>query len=140
VRPISLAEGGESSASSWSYSENWTTPPASGNRTSVIVSIDAEIAPHTSDWQRDCGRFAADRDLYGITERGERGLRYQFDVIERHGLKAVVFLEALSAGVLGARLAHGSGAPSSETRSRGRPSHPHRMARVTLEDTASAGA
>jgi len=101
VRPISLAEGGESSASSWSYSENWTTPPASGNRTSVIVSIDAEIAPHTSDWQRDCGRFAADRDLYGITERGERGLRYQLDVIERHGLKAVVFLEALSAGVLG---------------------------------------
>ena len=106
MRLISLAEAGESSASSssyseWSYSENGTTPRASGNRTSVIISIDAEIAPHTSDWQRDCGRFAADRDLYGIIERGERGLRYQLDVIERHGLKAVVFLEALSAGVLG---------------------------------------
>ncbi len=75
--------------------------PATAERTSVIISIDAEIAPHTSDWQRDCGRFAADRDLYGITELGERGLRYQLDVIERHGLRAVVFLEALSAGVLG---------------------------------------
>jgi hypothetical protein len=75
--------------------------PATAKRTSVVITIDAEIAPHTSDWQRDCGRFAADRDLYGITELGERGLRYQLDVIERHGLRAVVFLEALSAGVLG---------------------------------------
>jgi hypothetical protein len=75
--------------------------PATAARTSVIISIDAEIAPHTSDWRRNCGRFAADRDLYGITELGERGLRYQLDVIERHGLRAVVFLEALSAGALG---------------------------------------
>jgi hypothetical protein len=65
------------------------------------MTIDAEIAPHTSDWRCDRGRFAADRDLYGITECGERGLRYQLDILERHGLKAVVFLEALSAGVLG---------------------------------------
>jgi hypothetical protein len=43
---------------------------------SVVITIDAEIAPHTSNWRRDCGRFAADRDIYGITERGERGLRY----------------------------------------------------------------
>lgn len=75
--------------------------PATAERTSVVITIDAEIAPHTSDWQRDCGRFAADRDLYGVTEIGERGLRYQLDVIERHGARAVVFLEALSAGVLG---------------------------------------
>ena len=75
--------------------------PATAERISVVITIDAEIAPHTSDWQRDCGRFAADRDLYGMTEMGERGLRYQLDVIERHGVRAVVFLEALSAGVLG---------------------------------------
>jgi hypothetical protein len=75
--------------------------PATPERLSVVITIDAEIAPHTSNWQRDCGRFAADRDLYGITEFGERGLRYQLDVIERHGAKAVIFLEALSAGVLG---------------------------------------
>jgi hypothetical protein len=81
-----------------SVSSRW---PVTAERTRVVITIDAEIAPHTSDWQRDCGRFAADRDLYGITELGERGLRYQLDVIERHGLKAVVFLEALSAGVLG---------------------------------------
>jgi hypothetical protein len=74
--------------------------PVSRRAISVIISIDAEIAPHTSDWQRDTGR-AVDRDLYGITERGERGLRYQLDVLERHDLKAVVFLEALSAEVLG---------------------------------------
>ena len=74
---------------------------ATRERTSVVITIDAEIAPHTSDWQRDGGRFAADRDLYGVTELGERGLRYQLDLIERHGVRAVVFLEALSAGVLG---------------------------------------
>jgi hypothetical protein len=78
-----------------------STPSALRHQTSVVISIDAEIAPHTSDWQHDGGRFAADRDLYGVTARGERGLRYELDVIERHGLKAVVFLEALSAGVLG---------------------------------------
>lgn len=80
-------------------------PSAVSNRssepTSVIVTIDAEIAPHTSNWKRDRGRFALDRDIYGITERGERGLRYQLDLIEQHGLKSVVFIESLSAGVLG---------------------------------------
>jgi peptidoglycan/xylan/chitin deacetylase (PgdA/CDA1 family) len=70
-------------------------------RAAVILTIDAEVAPHTSDWKRDRGRFAMDRDIYGITNRGERGLRYQLEVVERHGFKAVVFLEALSAAVLG---------------------------------------
>jgi len=75
--------------------------PALSEPVSVVITIDAEIAPHTSSWRRDCGRSAADRDIYGITERGERGLRYQLDVIERHGLRSVVLLEALSAGVPG---------------------------------------
>ncbi len=101
VRRISFAEGLDSAASRWPYLGSPSTPPASGHRTSVVITIDAEIAPHTSNWRRGGGRFAADRDIYGITERGERGLRYQLDVIERHRLKAVVFLEALSAGVLG---------------------------------------
>jgi hypothetical protein len=70
-------------------------------RTAVILTIDAEVAPHTSDWRRDRGRFALDRDVYGITDQGERGLRYQLEVLERHRLKSVVFIEALSAGVLG---------------------------------------
>jgi hypothetical protein len=67
----------------------------------VVLTIDAEIAPHTSNWQRDYGRYAFDRDVYGITRQGERGLRYQLGIIERYGLKCVVFVEALSAGVLG---------------------------------------
>jgi len=67
----------------------------------VAITIDAEIAPHTSDWKRDGGRFALDRDVYGVTPQGERGLRHQLDVLERHGLKGVVFVEALSADVLG---------------------------------------
>ncbi|MBV9202467.1 MAG: hypothetical protein JO320_17960 [Alphaproteobacteria bacterium] len=62
------------------------------------------MAPHTSDWKRDRGRFAIDRDIFGITDRGERGLRYQLEVIEQHGLKAVVFLEALSTSVVGTDL------------------------------------
>jgi hypothetical protein len=75
--------------------------PRGVRRTAVIVTIDAEIAPHSSDWKRDRGRFASDRDIYGITPQGERGLRYQLEVLEQHGLKSVVFVEALSAGVLG---------------------------------------
>jgi peptidoglycan/xylan/chitin deacetylase (PgdA/CDA1 family) len=75
--------------------------PEGIRRTAVLVTIDAEIAPHTSDWKRDSGRFALDRDVYGITPQGERGLRHQLDVIEQHGLKSVVFVEALNAGVLG---------------------------------------
>jgi hypothetical protein len=78
-------------------------PDATG-RTAVILTIDAEVAPHTSDWKRDRGRFALDRDVYGITEGGERGLRYQLGILEQHGLKGVVFVEALSAGVLGVGL------------------------------------
>jgi len=97
----SLAE--DLDATSWRSASpsSSSRPLASSERISVVITIDAEIAPHTSNWRRDRGRFAADRDIYGITERGERGLRYQLDVIERHGLKSVVFLEALSAGVLG---------------------------------------
>lgn len=76
------------------------TPDQSG-RTAVIVTIDAEIAPHTSNWRRDGGRFALNRDVYGVTDRGERGLRYQLAILEQHHLKAVVFVEALSASVLG---------------------------------------
>ena len=96
-----LAEPLDSSVPLSDLSSGSSRLPAIPKRMSVVITIDAEIAPHTSDWQRDCGRFAADRDLYGITELGERGLRYQLDVIERHGLRAVIFLEALSAGVLG---------------------------------------
>jgi len=81
--------------------DRFSPPPSETSRTAVIITIDTEIAPHTSDWKRDRGRFALDRDIYGITSQGERGLRYQLEVIERHGLKSVVFVEALSAGVLG---------------------------------------
>ena len=75
--------------------------PKAAERTAVAITIDAEIAPHTSDWKRDGGRFALDRDVYGVTPRGERGLRHQLDVLERHSLRSVVFVEALSADVVG---------------------------------------
>ncbi len=69
--------------------------------TGVLITIDVEIAPHTSDWKREGGRFALSRDVYGLTANGERGLRYYLDVFDRFGLKCVVFVEALCAGVLG---------------------------------------
>ncbi len=99
-----LAEPLDSAGPRSGLSSGPSRSPAVTERTSVVITIDAEIAPHTSNWQRDRGRFAADRDLYGITDLGERGLRYQLDLIERHGARAVVFLEALSAGVLGLEL------------------------------------
>jgi hypothetical protein len=101
VTRTTLAESVDSAGLRSGFSSGPSRFAATPERTSVVITIDAEIAPHTTDWQRDCGRFAANRDLYGITELGERGLRYQLDVIERYGLRAVVFLEALSAGVLG---------------------------------------
>jgi len=69
--------------------------PEGIRRTAVLVTIDAEIAPHTSDWKRDSGRFALDRDVYGITPQGERGLRHQLDVIEQHGFWLFERLELL---------------------------------------------
>ena len=47
--------------------------PDRSDRTAVIITIDAEIAPHTSNWRRDGGRFALNRDVYGITDRGSAG-------------------------------------------------------------------
>jgi hypothetical protein len=74
------------------------------NCTGVLVTIDAEVAPHTSDWRREGGQFALQRDIYGATRHGERGLRYQLDLFAQYGVKCVVFVEALCAGVLGFEL------------------------------------
>ncbi len=81
----------------WTTNRRVNRPTA----TDVIITIDAEIAPHSSDWKQDGGRVAFNRDIFGCTPAGDRGLAYQLEHFERHGLKCVVFVEALHAGVLG---------------------------------------
>jgi hypothetical protein len=44
------------------------------------------------------------KDIYGVTTRGEFGLRFQLDLLNSFGLKAVFFVESLFASELPARL------------------------------------
>src|SRR5262249_38904413 len=48
-----------------------------------------------------------ERDIYGVTPQGEFGLRHQLDRLEAHRLRAVFFVEALSALVIGRRALEG---------------------------------
>jgi peptidoglycan/xylan/chitin deacetylase (PgdA/CDA1 family) len=74
----------------------------------VILTIDAEIWPKDADWPRRAvapektdfsGELAA--DIYGGMSDGEFGLPYQIAVLNRYGLKAVYFVEALFASRIG---------------------------------------
>ena len=63
----------------------------------VFLTIDTEVYPLTADWRETQLRADLDRDVYGVTADGEFGLRYQLDVLRRHKLKAVFFVEPLFA-------------------------------------------
>jgi peptidoglycan/xylan/chitin deacetylase (PgdA/CDA1 family) len=74
----------------------------------VMLTIDAEIWPKDADWPRravapDKTDFADElaADIYGNMADGEYGLPYQMAVLNRHGLKAVYFVEALFASRIG---------------------------------------
>src|SRR5438067_1583499 len=72
-----------------------------GGMLNVLITIDTEVWPLTPDWRRGGLRRDVDRDMYGRTDRGESGLLYQLEVLKRHGLKAVFFLEPLFAEAAG---------------------------------------
>ena len=74
----------------------------------VFLTVDTEIWPYAPGWPvnalpADKADFSQEVDAYifGKTSRGEFGLPFQMDVLNRHGLKAVYFVEALFASVVG---------------------------------------
>jgi hypothetical protein len=67
----------------------------------IFLTIDTEAYPLVADWRETHLRADLDRDVYGVTRDGEFGLRYQLDVLRRHNLKAVFFVEPLFASVPG---------------------------------------
>lgn len=63
----------------------------------VLLTIDTEVYPLSPGWRGDRLRPDIDRDIYGVTAEGEFGLRYQLDMLGKHNLKAVFFVEPLFA-------------------------------------------
>jgi len=77
-------------------------------RLPVFLTIDAEIWPYKNGWpatrlttrDRDLSR-QFDRCILGRTDRGEYGVRYQADLLNRHGLRATFFVEPLHSAAVG---------------------------------------
>jgi peptidoglycan/xylan/chitin deacetylase (PgdA/CDA1 family) len=71
------------------------------DRTNVFITVDTEAWPRDPDWRRTAMRRDIGVDIDGETPEGGFGIDYQMDVLDAHDLKAVFFVEALSACVLG---------------------------------------
>ncbi|HVT88189.1 MAG TPA: hypothetical protein VHD56_05005 [Tepidisphaeraceae bacterium] len=66
----------------------------------VFITIDTEAWP-SKNWREAGLQPDFDLDVYGKTSDGEFGVGYQMDVLDAHQLKAVFFIEALSAPIVG---------------------------------------
>lgn len=67
----------------------------------VFISVDTEVSTYGSRWCPSRISEDIDRDIIGVTTHGEFGVPYQIDVLNRHGLKAGFFVEALFGCVVG---------------------------------------
>jgi hypothetical protein len=67
----------------------------------VFITVDTEVYPLLPNW-RETG-LAGDiaRDFDGQTSKGDFGLRYQLQMLNEYGLKAVYFVEPLFASAVG---------------------------------------
>jgi hypothetical protein len=66
----------------------------------VFFTIDTEFSPRSRFDLGALGAWIA-RDLDGRTSKGDFGVAYQLDELDRHGLKGVFFVEALHATSMG---------------------------------------
>lgn len=66
----------------------------------VLLTINTEVWPQDPDWRSNNLLYDIDRDIFGQATEGEYGIRYQMEMLNRHGLKAVFFLESLFAGAV----------------------------------------
>src|SRR6516164_9015756 len=67
----------------------------------VFLTVDTEVWPLLHDWREAGLSRDINRDIYGATAWGARGISYQMDVLNEYGLKAVFFVEPLFAEVAG---------------------------------------
>tara|TARA_R110002073_G_scaffold323204_1_gene500348 strand:+ start:61548 stop:62600 length:1053 start_codon:yes stop_codon:yes gene_type:complete len=67
----------------------------------VMITVDVEAWPRCEGWKLDGLAGDLARDIYGKTPDGEFGIKYQVDLLKRHGLKGVFFVEALMACEIG---------------------------------------
>ena len=75
--------------------------PRAMHTLNVFITVDTEVWPRTPGWRESGLKKDMLRDIYGATTAGEYGLPYQMDVLDAHGLKAVFFVESLSACAAG---------------------------------------
>lgn len=67
----------------------------------ILITIDTEVWPRTSDWKRAGLWNDLDRDIEGRTDKGDYGIGYQMDVLDQYGLKGVFLVESLFSCVTG---------------------------------------
>ena len=67
----------------------------------VLITVDTELSSGGGETTAGAVRENMRRAIYGVTAKGEFGLRHQLEVLNRHGLKAVFFVEALFASACG---------------------------------------
>lgn len=67
----------------------------------VFITVDVEVQPQEPNWRSTRLRSDIQRDIYGLTHQGEFGLRYQCDLFNQFGLKAVFFVESLFGSAVG---------------------------------------
>jgi hypothetical protein len=71
------------------------------DRLRVFITVDTEFWPQSPDWRSNGFHADYERDILGRTRSGEYGLKFQLDLLQAHGLKAVFLVEALSVRVTG---------------------------------------
>lgn len=74
----------------------------------VFLTVDTEVWPFSAGWpvtplSPDKSGFSGEVDtyIYGRTAQGDYGLPFQMEILNRYGLKATFFLEALFADRIG---------------------------------------
>ena len=68
----------------------------------VLLTVDTEVSkPLAPDWRETALRANLARDIHGETSAGSFGVGFQMDLLNRHGLRAAFFVEALMAEVVG---------------------------------------
>jgi len=67
----------------------------------VMITVDVEAWPRCPGWRDDALAGDLARDIYGVTPEGDFGIGYQVELLQRHGLKGVFFVEALMACEVG---------------------------------------
>ena len=70
-------------------------------RLQVMYTVDVEAWPRMPNWRSDAMAGDLARDIYGATPEGDFGISYQVELLRKHGLKGVFFVEALMACELG---------------------------------------